>query len=197
MALIVLFEFFWRLKALVVFHCNFIEKWDQHNLQNFSFFFLIHRRKQVIQVWNDMRVCKSFLGELSGVSSLCEHWWNSVWTVLWFTREVLCVFVYVWRVTWRPMAACLAVSLIQCCIRGTDGAAESRLQQQSSTDRGAPHSHLTTTLRSARGTRPHYPVCLSVNHSPCLLKALTHPTHTKIMNFFIIPWKTHTLKLKL
>ncbi|KAK2878683.1 hypothetical protein Q8A67_019474 [Cirrhinus molitorella] len=79
------------------------------------------------------------------------------------------VFVYVWWVTWRPMAACLAVSLIQCCNGGTDGAAESRLQQRSSTDRGAPHSHLTTTLRSAWGTRPYSTVCLSVNHSPWLL----------------------------
>lgn len=126
---------------------------------------------------------------LCWASLLREHRWNSVWTDLWFTRDMVCVFVYVWRVTWRPMAACLAVSLIQCCNGGTDGAAESRLQQRSSTDRGAPHSHLTTTLRSAWGTRPRSTVCLSVNHSPWLLVFLVSvkaPIHTKIMNFFII-----------
>jgi len=40
---------------------------------------------------------------------LCEHRWNSVWTVLWFTKHMECVFPYVWRVTWRPMATCMAV----------------------------------------------------------------------------------------
>ncbi len=80
------------------------------------------------------------------------------------------------------VSGCVPDSVLQW---GTDGAAESCLQQRSSTDRGAPHSHLTTMLRSAWGTRPYSTVCLSVNHSSWLLvfleslKALIQPTFTK------------------